>query len=653
MEFRKDINGLRAVAVIAVVLYHFGLTGFNGGFSGVDVFFVLSGFLMASIILGKLEKNRFSLKEFYLSRARRIVPALTVLCATLLVLGWIWLPATDYAQLAKQSSSSLLFLSNFLFRSEAGYFDVLSQNKWLLHTWSLSVEWQFYLVFPLLLMGIKSLYKDKPFPLKQITLTLLAAAAVSLLFSVIVTPEKGPTAFFLLPARIWELIAGALAFIATQVYRPSERMSHFLFGIGLVFIVSGIYLFDTNTQWPGYAALVPVMGTVFIILANRQDSFLLSNALFQKIGLWSYSIYLWHWPVFVALYHFNIQEHTTAIISGIALSILLGFLSYVWVETPLRKGIKIPFSIPLHQTARIAAFLLVLVCGVLVYKQDGFAFRVPEQVRLVEAVIKDRQNYSVKPCPQNRNYKQAVSSYPDCSSDEKPAYVIWGDSHASAAASGIYEASGNKNGISLVASCPPLLKASTSLKNNCKGFVENSIETIESLPADVPVIVMFRFSYIIHGENERKSRSAPIFYEDIAAEVVEKDPETIFRKRLVETLCAIPQKVKRPVYVVKPTPELGIEVPKALARQLMFYGESQDISINRQDYVARHTLVNSALDEASSRCGIALLDPSPYLCDEDKCYGSRNSIPLYYDDDHLSLKGASALAPLFQQALKK
>ena len=206
IDFRPDINGLRTWAVLAVVLYHFKVPGFGGGFVGVDVFFVISGFLMTSIIVRGLERDRFSVISFYMARARRILPALLVLCAVLLALGWFLLLPPDYKMLGTHSVTAVSFWSNLRFWQEAGYFDTSSHEKWLLHTWSLSVEWQFYLVLPLLLWGM---WRIKPGRAAQIGLTSVVLVT-SLLACIWLTPADPTQAFFGLHTRAWEMLAGGL-----------------------------------------------------------------------------------------------------------------------------------------------------------------------------------------------------------------------------------------------------------------------------------------------------------------------------------------------------------------------------------------------------------------------------------------------------------
>lgn len=218
--FRTDINGLRAWAVVAVVLYHFGVPGFAGGFAGVDVFFVLSGFLMAGIVIGGVEVGRFSLGGFYLARARRILPALLVLVLAVLVVGWFLLMPSDYQTLGRHARESVFFTSNLRYLAESGYFDASSHEKWLLHTWSLSVEWQFYLIYPLVLAGLARLRPGRAVLLGAHVVVLLGSFALCQFL----TATKPSQAFFLLQARAWELLLGGLVFLAGERLTLSARL---------------------------------------------------------------------------------------------------------------------------------------------------------------------------------------------------------------------------------------------------------------------------------------------------------------------------------------------------------------------------------------------------------------------------------------------
>jgi peptidoglycan/LPS O-acetylase OafA/YrhL len=208
MQFRKDINGLRAIAVIAVVLFHFNASWMPGRFAGVDVFFVISGFLMTGIIFRGIEQESFSVLKFYVARANRIIPALAVLCLVMLVFGWFYLAPLDFKALGKHVSNSMFFLSNITYSRESGYFDASSHEKWLLHTWSLSVEWQFYIIYPLVLVALR-----KFMPLKAMKMVILFGTAFSFILCVFATYKWPNPAYYLLPTRAWEMMIGGVAYI--------------------------------------------------------------------------------------------------------------------------------------------------------------------------------------------------------------------------------------------------------------------------------------------------------------------------------------------------------------------------------------------------------------------------------------------------------
>ena len=336
LVYRRDIDGLRAVAVIAVVLFHFGVPGFSGGFVGVDVFFVISGYLITSIIWRQREASRFSFVEFWARRARRILPALFVMMAAVLAVGWFLMAPKDYEELGRSVRYQVMFVSNLLFMRQEGYFDAASDLKPLLHTWSLAVEEQFYFVFPLLLTLLCSRFKHW-------RLALFSLLLVSFGLSVWAVAQHPEKAFFLLPMRAWELLAGAMLAVAParqSRLTPGAAQGISLLGMGLILVA--VFGYDNSTPFPGAAALLPVLGVVALIWANEHQSTwvgrVLSTRLMVGLGLISYSWYLWHWPVFVFGSYAGAQEFGPVLTGGlIALTLILGYLSWRFVETPFRE----------------------------------------------------------------------------------------------------------------------------------------------------------------------------------------------------------------------------------------------------------------------------------------------------------------------------
>ncbi|MBR9847407.1 MAG: acyltransferase [Algicola sp.] len=324
MQFRKDINGLRAIAVIAVVLFHFNASWMPGGFAGVDVFFVISGFLMTGIIFRGIEQENFSILKFYVARANRIIPALAVLCLALLVFGWFYLTPLDYKVLGKHVGSSMGFLSNIIYWRESGYFDAASHEKWLLHTWSLSAEWQFYIIYPLVLVAMR-----KFISLKAMKATVLVGTVLGFIFCVIATYKWPNPAYYLLPTRAWEMMIGGVAYL--YPLKLAENRKKVFEWVGLALIILSYIFISKENLWPGYLALIPVFGAFLIIQAQRNDSIVTGNIVFQSLGKWSYSIYLWHWPIVVGIYYYSLNG--LFIYTGVLLSLLLGFISNKYIES--------------------------------------------------------------------------------------------------------------------------------------------------------------------------------------------------------------------------------------------------------------------------------------------------------------------------------
>lgn len=364
-SFRYDINGLRAIAVIAVVLFHFNASWMPGGFAGVDVFFVISGFLMTGIIFRGIEQENFSLIKFYISRANRIIPPLLILCLTLLILGWFFLAPWEYKTLGRDVATSLLFISNFMFSMKMGYFDDIN-HIFLLHTWSLSTEWQFYIIYPIVLLIFKRFLS-----IDNLKKLVLAFFIISFIISIYATQIWPNQSYFLLPTRAWEMLLGGIAFLYPLKSNTGKILKNrkFLEIIGIFLIIISYIFISENNPWPGYLAFIPTIGTWLIIQAQRQDSLITNNFLFQKIGLWSYSIYLWHWPIANSFRYFEIEEKYK--ICGIFLSIILGYLSFKLIEKRNFKSVSIIKPIFIYLTIT----LIPVSIGAYIFKTQGMVQR--------------------------------------------------------------------------------------------------------------------------------------------------------------------------------------------------------------------------------------------------------------------------------------
>jgi len=646
-QFRHDINGLRAIAVIAVVLYHFGIPGFTGGFVGVDVFFVISGFLMTGIIISGLERGNFSLWGFYLARARRIVPALLVLCASLLLLGWYWLPSVDYKQLATHTATALAFISNIKFWREAGYFDAASHEKWLLHTWSLSVEWQFYILLPLGCLLVWRLLGKR-----ALQWILLALGLGSLLLSLYASQRWPVPAFYLLPTRIWEMLAGGLVWWLTRQHRLNARLCTLLEGVGLLMIGLAIVLFDTSQAWPGPAALLPVLGAMLVLGAQRQHSPWTANLVSRRLGASSYSIYLWHWPLVVTLTYASEQHNPAWICASLLLTLLLGEASLRWVENPARKGLSV-------LSARQQISVVILVAGSLGALAVGLRVAVDAKQpwlegRLNSAVeLAANEALNINPRSEEcllapgKGFKSPLCPY---GKGEVEALVI-GDSHTNATVSAVAVAAPGTTLELSYAGCSTVYGLERIVKGSqCAEFNDYALELVNTKFDYQKLFVVNRSAIALFGFNETDAPK-PDGYFDTIYKAPNEALNKQFTHQLIKTACSIKNSGR--VYLVRPYPEMGVNVPKTLSRALLFGKPDPKVSISLAEYHERHKVVWAAQDEAVKQCGVKILNPLPYLCHDGRCWGSKEGRSLYSDDNHLSEYGNKLLVPMFKQAWAK
>jgi peptidoglycan/LPS O-acetylase OafA/YrhL len=338
MEYRKEIDGLRALAVLAVIFYHAGFGIFSGGFVGVDIFFVISGYLITTIIISDLSNNKFSIVNFYERRIRRILPALFFILFLCIPLSIIFFLPDELRKFSKSVVAVSLYFSNIQFLKESGYFDIAAEMKPLLHTWSLAVEEQFYVFFPLFMVGIWRFQK------KVVFIAVLILSIASLVLSQIAIDYKPDASFFLLPTRIWELSAGSL--VALYFFcRPQKSVTgvlpQILSLLGVFLIIYSVFLFNESTPFPGIYALIPVIGTVLVISCAWSDTYVgkfLSYKFFVSIGLISYSAYLWHHPIFVFYRYASLDEiNKLTYCFLIVATFIFAYFSWKFVEQPFRR----------------------------------------------------------------------------------------------------------------------------------------------------------------------------------------------------------------------------------------------------------------------------------------------------------------------------
>ncbi|EFJ3289190.1 acyltransferase [Escherichia coli] len=493
MKFRHDINGLRAIAVMAVVLFHFKPSLLPGGFVGVDVFFVISGYLMTSIIFGGIEKGSFSIIKFYCARANRIIPALAALCIFLLVYGWFNLTPNDYQVLGKHVAGSVSFISNMMYMGETGYFDTSSHEKWLLHTWSLSVEWQFYIIYPIIILLLgKKLSTDK------VKASLVLMFTFSLATAIYTSLTNSTMGYYFIPMRAWEMIAGGLAYL--YPLKKNENSKPILYYSGLIAIILSCFIFSGESVWPGYYTLLPVFGAYLVILAGCFENKATSNTLSFYLGKWSYSIYLWHWPIVVYLY---INQLSSYYIYGVALSIILGALSYYLIEK--RDFVSIDRLKNVWKVKPIYIAIAALVPSFIILNSNGadYTFRYgassDTQAFLKEYDVKHyylKEAYWLK-CNtyESLMVRKSLDISPECVNKKGDGGIfLWGDSHAEAWSLGIRTLLNGKVPFyqKTSAGCYPSLRDSTvqtgDFKLACDSSNKLALSSIEKIKPTTVII---------------------------------------------------------------------------------------------------------------------------------------------------------------------
>lgn len=431
MKHRDDIDGMRALAVLAIVAYHINPVRVAGGFVGVDVFFVISGFLITSITVREISLGSFSFAVFYAKRIKRLFPALFAMLAICWLAGYFLLLPPELVDVSRASIASVFYLSNFYFYSRSGYFDSSLDSDPLVHTWSLGVEEQFYLVFPVILVVLSRM------GVLPRNIGLLVLGIMSLALAQFLLGKDPSAAFYFSPARFWQFCIGAgvaLAPVVTWRRITVEGMSAF----GVLLVVGSIFLFSKKTPFPGIYAMVPSIGIAAVIYAGRMRQTISSRILaffpFTYTGRISYSVYLWHWPLIV-FYKLTVNTYPAAWeqLGLLSASLVLGAISFALIETPTSR-----FSIKLHRRALFVGALtcttIVVVAGTYVISNNGFASRFPSAVQHYSEYL----NYADSPekrlgvCFLTSGTDAASFQTEECTQinpDRRNAILI-GDSHA-------------------------------------------------------------------------------------------------------------------------------------------------------------------------------------------------------------------------------
>lgn len=456
--YRPEIDGLRALAVVPVVLFHAGFAPLSGGYVGVDVFFVISGFLITTILRADLDKGRYTLAGFYERRARRILPALLACLAATFIAALILLPPGELKSLGKSAVSVALFASNIFFFREGGYFGRAAEDMPLLHTWSLSVEEQFYIVWPILLALLV-----RHATLLQLRLVVVGLAAASFFASLWMVGRDSQAAFYLAPFRAWELLLGAALALGLAPQVTQTRWRAGLAAIGLALIIAPMITYTAATPFPGVAALPPCLGAALLIHCGSRAGIvtrLMSASPMVGVGLISYSLYLWHWPVLVlgrVLLNRAFEPLEAAV--AVAVAVGMAWLSWRYVEGPFRQHARLPKP-DIKVLGGAAAGLVVLAgAGASVALTDGLKSRASAAVTRAEEAGR-----SINPLRGECHVddaRAAPASAVSCTSGaQPPSILLWGDSHADHFAPAVF-AFARSNGLSArqasKSACRPLL----------------------------------------------------------------------------------------------------------------------------------------------------------------------------------------------------
>ncbi|MFT3722194.1 MAG: acyltransferase family protein [Hyphomonadaceae bacterium] len=625
--YRPDIDGLRAIAVLSVVLHHARVPAFSGGYVGVDIFFVISGYLISRIIFSELDQGVFKFARFYERRARRILPALFVVLLVTFIFGAIFYLPSSFAGLSASIVSTLAFVSNIYFwRSTNDYFAATPQETPLLHTWSLGVEEQFYLVMPVVAL-VATLWFARH---RGSAIFLLSAA--SLAFAVYAVDRMPAFAFYMLPSRLWELGLGSLA--ALRMGRGVQLPGLAVLAISIAAasaMIAPIFLYTPETPFPGLAALPVCLGTLGLIIVgeNRQTVIhkLIANPVSVKVGLASYSIYLWHWPLLCgATFLTAAYNHATLAYELIAagISIIAGFLSLQFIERPFRERSRVASRTVWIGTIVTSAIFVISAAGVMALSGIPDRFRPSLQALLVTAQLGDLPDCEV---PEGTVYNRCRLGV----AGQTPSFALVGDSHAMAAAWGVGRAAADENLAGYVfhaGGCPPLLPVETDTTcGRQREFVFRSL--LEDKSISVVLLAGLWSLYYNRDEKNYLGNPRPIvgFTEDHFAE--------LYRKT-VRTLVAAGKRV----VVLEDVPTLPFYLPNALILRDRL-GQTVPLGPTLEEYRAMNKRPNAML-RSGKNLGAEVLPTGEFLCSP-VCPTSDGRALFYADTNHVSRMGSEIL----------
>jgi len=662
IQYRPEIDGLRAISVGGVVLFHAGL-GVSGGYVGVDVFFVISGYLITSILLKNIQNGSFSMANFWLRRIRRILPASVAMSVTVLLTGILLLEPSSLTALAKSAMYQSVMLSNVFFRNDTGYFAEAAVYKPLLHTWSLSVEEQFYLIFPILLILAHKVFKV------YVWMFFLVIGLISLFTAIHITGVDEPAAFFLLYTRAWEMIAGVLIAINLNRLNLSIELSQLLTATGLVLILYSMLYFDSATPFPGSSAIIPVLGATLFIVGSSQPGTYAGRLLSLKplvfVGVISYSLYLWHWPIFSFVEHTIIDIDLYTRLSLVLVSILLAFMSWKFVENPFRHGNYLQsYAAALGFT--FVSLIFLMASSTTIAKLDGLPQRFNQQTLLMlDDLDRKGSNYVGK------DGEPALIGKRKSGSDQIPDFILWGDSHGMVIAEYV-DRLASERGLFGEAYLSPGVIPVTNLwrpiweDSRRELYLEQNRRIVQSaIERKISDIILIgRWSVISEGRNSLEIENGDARTDSLVTDNELQDRSTItadhasasLARQLQKMLHRLNQSGTR-VWLLKQVPETD---NPSNARH--FYLSQRFPGVNRIErfttsynkHLERQAKFESAVATVSSD-NLIVIDPAPgFFQNEQSMLEVFSQRSHYRDDDHLTTYGVERfLGPILNEILTK
>lgn len=670
MQYRREIDGLRAVAVLPVILFHAGFSLFSGGFVGVDVFFVISGYLITSILIAELEQGNFSIAGFYERRARRILPALFVVMLACLPFAYLWMLPSQLKDFAQSLIAVVFFSSNILFWFEGGYFSGAAELKPLLHTWSLAVEEQYYLLFPI---GLLVLWR---FGRQRVFWSLVGVSVLSLVMAEWSSRNGTSANFYLAPTRAWELLAGSIC--AFMTVGKSQRSSNVLSAIGLAMILIAVFAYNENTPFPSVYALVPVVGTALIVLFAAEGTWvarLLGLRGFVGIGLISYSAYLWHQPLFAFARLRSLTEPSSALMAGLAgASFLLAWATWHWVEQEFRNPMN-PLLVTRRRVLAVSGVVgaVFVAFGLAGHLGIGLEWRFDKNVSRILRTENDMADAACNVDLNSRSDFMLKHPKQQCISTSEDAVdvMLIGDSHMWALADGLRSRladQGIENYLVSHSGCLPLFgfrrfdsrRFDSRRQYDCDKFLIDAFTWARQARVST-VVLAARFPWYLKGSpydnGEGGVEEGGYTWVDLN-ERTTSEPRDV--KRQARVLAAYEMRIRQlaqefNVVLVYPVPEAGWNVRSYAFKDALFDNRNATLTTSFPAYKERTQEVNGLFDRLVTEM------PNVYgarvhevLCSEvtDRCVNADANGVYYYDDDHLSNAGARLVAPVIVEAIR-